>query len=75
MRAFGVCPRCAEIFPAAHSCPNCDGDEEAARQVAAARTVPLATISESATHVPDEAATYRQWKPIAAVVGLSVLLS
>jgi hypothetical protein len=35
-RAYSICRRCAAVFPDGRRCPACDGDEIAARAIAAA---------------------------------------
>jgi hypothetical protein len=35
-RCYSICRRCAAIYPQGRRCPDCDGDLEAARSVAAA---------------------------------------
>lgn len=37
LQAYGVCPGCAELYPASRGCPNCDGDVEAAAHMHTAR--------------------------------------
>lgn len=37
LQAYGVCPSCAELYPAARGCPSCDGDVEAATFIQTAR--------------------------------------
>jgi len=35
-RAYSICRRCAAVYPEGRRCPACDGDEIAARAIAAA---------------------------------------
>ena len=35
-RAYSICRRCASVYPHGRKCPACDGDEVAARAIAAA---------------------------------------
>lgn len=35
-RAYSICRRCASVYPEGRRCPACDGDEIAARAIAAA---------------------------------------
>ncbi len=35
-RAYSICRRCASVYPDGRRCPACDGDEVAARAIAAA---------------------------------------
>ncbi len=82
LRAFGVCPICSEIYPSARGCPRCDGDSVAAEQVRAARAVAIASAAESPLRGIRPAPARRehpfhglQWKPVVAVISVSVVLS
>ena len=76
LRAFGICRSCSEIFPAARGCPSCDNDEEAAREVSAARAIAVAAIgAEAPRQVQAQRRQSPQWKPVLAVIGLSLLVS
>ncbi len=35
-RCYSICRRCAAVYPDGRRCPTCEGDAEAARQVAEA---------------------------------------
>jgi hypothetical protein len=35
-RAYSICRRCASVYPEGRKCPACDGDDVAARAIAAA---------------------------------------
>ncbi len=45
LRAFGICSQCSELHPASRGCPVCDGDREAAREIAEASLIACATES------------------------------
>lgn len=82
LRAFGVCRTCSEVYPSARGCPHCDGDAVAAAQVRAARAVAVASAAEAPSpagrvtpaHVLYHAPGW-QWKPVVAIVSVSLVLS
>jgi len=82
LRAFGVCRMCSEVYPSMRGCPSCDSDQEAAEQVRAARAVAISSASE-APLLPSRLALGGgvrqppgwQWKPVLAVVSISLVLS
>jgi hypothetical protein len=76
LRAFGICRTCSEIFPSERGCPRCDNDVDAAREVSAAREVAVAAIAaEAPRHVQAQRRHPAQWKPVLAVIGVSLLVS
>ena len=82
LRAFGVCRICSEIYPSARGCPRCDRDEVAAAQVLAARAVVVASAAEApvlrariARGSGLRVSPGIQWKPVLAVVSVSLVLS
>jgi len=82
LRAYGVCRICSEVYPSTRGCPRCDGDEVAAAQVRAARAVAVASAAEAprpGSQLPPVPVVRRprrwQWKPVVAVVGVSLILS
>ena len=55
LRAFSICRTCSELYPSNRGCPACDGDEQAAYEVAVATDEArgVATASEAPTpHMP-----------------------
>ena len=48
LRAFAICPSCAELYPSSRACPACHGDADAAREIAVAAAI--AHAAESPAH-------------------------
>jgi hypothetical protein len=49
-RAYSICRRCASVYPEGRRCPSCDGDAQAAREVAAATTFAVEAAQQRRTH-------------------------
>ena len=77
LRAFGICRVCSEIYPSARGCPRCEGDLAAAREVQAARAQAVAAVAAEQPERPEPPPLrpHVAWKPVAAVVGISLLVS
>jgi len=82
LRAFAVCRQCSEVFPSFCGCPNCDGDEEAAKKGQSPRVVGVASAAEAPERqlqaAPSQtvrAARVAQWKSVVAIVSVSLVLS
>jgi hypothetical protein len=82
LRAFAVCRQCSEVFPSFCGCPNCDGDEETAKKGHSGRIVSVASAAESPERQLQAAPSHTvratrvaQWKPVVAIVSVSVVLS
>lgn len=46
-RAYSICRTCIAVYPAERRCPNCAGDTESARIVAAATAIALEQAAAS----------------------------
>jgi hypothetical protein len=74
-RAYAICRRCAAVFPEGRRCPGCDGDAEAARQIAAAtaHAVEAARPVRTRTH-PRSAIFVTGILAISLITGLGMLV-
>jgi hypothetical protein len=77
LRAFAICRVCCEIYPSERGCPRCEGDAEAAHEVRAARADAVAAVAseQPGPPAPPPLRPHAAWKPVAAVVGVSLLVS
>jgi hypothetical protein len=74
-RVYSICRRCAAVYPEGRRCPACEGDEQAARQVAEA-TVHAVEAARAAPVRPRRAGALLVTGVVAVslIAGLGMLL-
>lgn len=74
LRAFAICPSCAELFPSSRSCPACHGDNDAAREVAMAAAIAHAAEAPALSGRPGARRTRRLIQATSVLAALCLSL-